>query len=105
MFPQMLSVCLVPTVQAPPVAAQQLWSNWVHLEGELGLKENRWAREITKPRQTSDQGPMFNILTQKYVRGKPIPFYQDLIRKTSSAAQQVVASCRSCGCGQTIDST
>jgi hypothetical protein len=55
----------------------------------------RIAREITsQDKEVSDPGSTL-ILESKFLKGGTHPpLCQDLLRKTSSAAQQVVAACR-----------
>jgi hypothetical protein len=95
----LLGVYLKPMVRLCRVAASghRFLGSWKESWGWMG----RAAREIT-PRQDKVLWSRLNFTPKVWIfkGGKPIPHFarissvQDLIRKTSSAAQQAVASCR-----------
>jgi hypothetical protein len=65
--------------------------NGVYLEGKLGM-DGKDGRERNETKTTFLIKIQCLILKSKFKETHP-PLCQDLVRKTSSAAQQVVASC------------
>ena len=102
LFVHCFIVCLEdPRCQPVAVSGHRFLGSWKKICGWMG----RIAREITsQDKEVSDPGSTL-ILESKFLKGGTHPpLCQDLLRKTSSAAQQVV-SCRKLQMWHTVEFT